>query len=177
MFFLFFPNYHISEKYSAKTLISSTCTNISSQLGLMSWKQGQMKLLCIPSPSRRLSAGMEPLPAHCIILLWHFSAAIILATESPFAWEVPHKIMVRLTHLDACCIDWGGGKGGNWNLYGDSSWSALASDLNCLRTLLGSAMCWSFLRCTRHWVSETNHSSFPSLPDSLQSANVQKKTP
>lgn len=69
----------------------------------------------------------------------------------------------------------GGGKGGNWNLYGDSSWSALASDLNCLRTLLGSAMCWSFLRCTRHWVSETNHSSFPSLPDSLQSANVQKK--
>lgn len=67
----------------------------------------------------------------------------------------------------------GGGKGGNWNLYGDSSWSALASDLNCLRTLLGSAMCWSFLRCTRHWVSETNHSSFPS--DSLQSANVQKK--
>lgn len=97
-----------------------------------------------------------------------------LATESPFACKVPHKIMVRLTHLDAlCCIDWGGGKGGNWNLYGDSSWSALASDLNCLRTLLGSAMCWSFLRCTRHWVSETNHSSFPS--DSLQSANVQKK--
>lgn len=97
-----------------------------------------------------------------------------LATESPFAWEVPHKIMVQLTHLDAlCCIDWGGDKGGNWNLYGDSSWSALASELNCLRTLLGSAMCWSFLRCTRHWVSETNHSSFPS--DSLQSANVQKK--
>ena len=36
-----------------------------------------------------------------------------LATESPFAWEVPHKIMVRLTHLDAlCCIDWGGAKVG-----------------------------------------------------------------
>lgn len=86
-------------------------------LDLMSWKQGQMKLLCIPSPSRRLSAGMEPLPAHCIILLWHFSAAIILAIESPFAWEVPHKIMVQLTHLDAlCCIDCGGGGGQRWEL-------------------------------------------------------------